>query len=314
LYSRFYTRVLRDLGYFDLKEPFKNLLTQGMVCKETQECPKHGYLFPDEVLEGRCLRCGSPVKTGNILKMSKSKKNVVDPTELVEQYGADTVRMFCLFASPPERDLEWSDQGVEGAHRFLNRVWRLLSDNIDKISNVPVYPGSPPLAGALKDLHRKTHETIKKVTDDIEDRFHFNTAISAVMELVNDVYRYLNSTQENNDQAWSVIREAVEISVALLSPVVPHITEEMWRMLGQQDCLLNAEWPAFREDALEVERRLVVLQVNGKLRSRIEVPASFNRKQIEAAALEDERLKHFIGGRKIRKVIVVQQKLVNVVV
>ncbi len=314
LYSRFYTRVLRDLGYFDLKEPFKNLLTQGMVCKETHECPKHGYLFPEEVLEGKCLRCGSPVKTGNILKMSKSKKNVVDPSELVERYGADTVRMFCLFASPPERDLEWSDQGVEGAHRFLKRVWRLVSDNVDEISRVPMYHGSPKLAGALKELHRKTHETIKKVTDDIEDRFHFNTAISAVMELVNDVYGCLNSDQEKDDQAWSVIREAVESTVALLSPVVPHITEEMWRMLGHHNFLQEAEWPVLREDALEVEKRIVVIQVNGKLRSRIEVPASFNREQIEAAALEDERIKDFVGNGKIRKVIVVQQKLVNVVV
>jgi leucyl-tRNA synthetase len=314
LYSRFYTRVMKDLGYLDFKEPFINLLTQGMVCKETQECPNHGYLFPYEVIDGVCSRCRSPILTGNTLKMSKSKKNVVDPSDLVERYGADTVRMFCLFASPPERDLEWSDQGVEGAYRFLNRVWRLITDNINEISKAHVYEGNDPLKGDLKDIHRKTHETIKKVTGDIEDRFHFNTAISAVMELVNDVYRYLNSDQDKGDQAWSVIREAVEMTILLLSPVVPHITEEIWRMLGHEDCLLNVAWPSYREGALEVEKRVVVLQVNGKVRSRVEVPASFTQKEIEAAALGDDRIKHFVGGKKIRKVIVVQQKLVNIVV
>jgi leucyl-tRNA synthetase len=314
LYSRFYTRVMKDLGYLDFKEPFINLLTQGMVCKETQECLTHGYLYPNEVIDGACSRCRSPILTGNTLKMSKSKKNVVDPSDLVEQYGADTVRMFCLFASPPERDLEWSDQGVEGAYRFLNRVWRLITDNIGEISKAPVYDGNAPLKGDLKEIHRKTHETIKKVTGDIEDRFHFNTAISAVMELVNDVYRYLNSGQDKGEQAWPVIREAVEMTVLLLSPVVPHITEEIWRMLGHEDCLLNVAWPSFSEDALEVEKRVVVLQVNGKVRSRLEVPASFTEREIEAAALGDERIRHFVGDKKIRKVIVVQQKLVNIVV
>jgi leucyl-tRNA synthetase len=314
LYSRFYTRVMKDLGYLDFKEPFINLLTQGMVCKETQECPTHGYLFPNEVIDGACSRCGSPIKTGNTLKMSKSKKNVVDPSELVDRYGADTVRMFCLFASPPERDLEWSDQGVEGSYRFLNRVWRLIIDNIEEISKARLYKGDTPVKGDLKEIHRKSHETIKKVTGDIEDRFHFNTAISAVMELVNDVYRYLNSEQDKEDQTWPVIREAVEVTVLLLSPVVPHITQEIWRMLGHEDCLLDVAWPSYSEGALEVEKRLVVIQVNGKVRSRIELPVSFTEKEIEEAALGDDRIRHFIGDKKIRNVIVVQQKLVNIVV
>ncbi|MFC1532079.1 leucine--tRNA ligase [Thermodesulfobacteriota bacterium] len=314
LYSRFYTRVLKDFNYLDIEEPFTNLLTQGMVCKETQECPNHGYLFPYEVKDGRCLQCQSPAMTGNTVKMSKSKKNVVDPAELVEKYGADTVRMFCLFASPPERDLEWSDQGVEGAYRFLNRVWRFVTDNLEEILKVPLYKGDDSLTGDLKDIHRKTHETIKKVTTDIEERFHFNTAISAVMELVNDAYRYLNNDQEKGDSAWSVIRETVEAMVLLLSPVAPHITEEMWRMLGHETSLLNVRWPSYREEALEVEKKLVVLQVNGKVRSRIEVPSSFIKKEIEAAALEDERIKRFIGNKEVKRVIVVRQKLVNVVV
>jgi leucyl-tRNA synthetase len=314
LYSRFYTRVMKDLGYLDFKEPFINLLTQGMVCKETQECPTHGYLFPNEVIDGACSRCGSPIKTGNTLKMSKSKKNVVDPSELVDRYGADTVRMFCLFASPPERDLEWSDQGVEGSYRFLNRVWRLIIDNIEEISKARVYKGDTPVKGDLKEIHRKSHETIKKVTSDIEDRFHFNTAISAVMELVNDVYRYLNSGHDKGDQIWPVIREAAEVTVLLLSPVVPHITQEIWQMLGHEDCLLDVAWPSYSEGALEVEKRLVVIQVNGKVRSRIELPVSFTEKEIEEAALGDDRIRHYIGDKKIRNVIVVQHKLVNVVI
>lgn len=314
LYSRFYTRVLRDFGYLKVKEPFTNLLTQGMVCKETQECPEHGYLYPQEVKEDCCVRCGTRVNTGNTVKMSKSKKNVVDPQPLIDEYGADTVRMFCLFASPPEKDLEWSDRGVDGSYRFLNRIWRLVTDHIDEITKVPVYEGKDSLPDRLKAVHRKTHQTIKKVTDDIENRFHFNTGISAVMELVNEVTQFLNSKEKKDDTAWSIIREAIETSVVLLSPVVPHITEEMWEMLGHDECLITVPWPEYREDALEVENRLIVLQVNGKVRSRIEVPVSYGEDEIEAKALADERIKHFIDGKPVRKVIVVQKKLVNVVV
>jgi leucyl-tRNA synthetase len=314
LYSRFYTRVLRDFGYLKVSEPFTNLLTQGMVCKETQECPKHGYLYPNEIKDHRCTYCQSEIIIGNTVKMSKSKRNVVDPEDLLDRYGADTVRMFCLFASPPERDLEWNDQGVEGSFRFLNRVWRLVVDHLKEISRVPTYDGEEPLSGHLKNLHRKTHETIKKVTNDIEDRFHFNTAISAIMELVNEVNKYLNSDQDREDLACSVVREAVESTVVLLSPVVPHITEECWRMLGHDESLLTVPWPSYKAEALEVEKWLIVIQVNGKVRSRIEVPTSFNSKEIEAEALNDERIRRFVGEKPIKKVIVVQNKLVNVVV
>ncbi|MBN1850892.1 MAG: leucine--tRNA ligase [Deltaproteobacteria bacterium] len=314
LYSRFFTRVLNDFGYVNVKEPFSNLLTQGMVCKETQECPVHGYLFPHEVKDGRCIKCDSPIIIGNTVKMSKSKKNVVDPTELVDQYGADTVRMFCLFASPPERDLEWSDQGVEGSFRFLQRMWRLITDHMEAISRVKPYQGQDSLPAYLQDIHRKTHETIKRVSIDIEDRFHFNTAISAVMELINDVTRYLNSDQAMNDQAWSVIREAVEATILLLSPVVPHITEELWQMLGNHSSTLMSPWPRYQEEALQVEKILLVVQVNGKVRSRIEIPASYSDKEIETAALKDDRVLKFVGDQKIKKVIVVKKKLVNVVI
>jgi len=314
LYSRFYTRVLRDFGYLKVSEPFTNLLTQGMVCKETQECPTHGYLYPAEVKDGLCVHCGCKVLTGNTVKMSKSKRNVVDPEALIDRYGADTVRIFCLFASPPERDLEWSDQGVEGSFRFLNRVWRLVDEGLEGFSGISPYGGREPLSGPLKEIHRKTHQTIRKVTNDIEDRFHFNTAISAVMELVNEVNRYPGNWEKMSDLESAVIREAVETTVILLSPVVPHICEEMWRMLGHKTSPLSVPWPAYREEALEVEKKLVVVQVNGKVRSRIEVASSLNDEEIEAEALKDEKIQRHIGSKPIRKVIVVRQKLVNVVI
>jgi leucyl-tRNA synthetase len=314
LYSRFYTRVLRDFGYLNISEPFTNLLTQGMVCKETEECPEHGYLYPTEVTDGKCVYCQAEVIRGNTVKMSKSKKNVVDPQELIDRYGADTVRMFCLFASPPDKDLEWSDQGVEGSYRFLNRIWRLVTLNLESMSGVSAYTGGGTLTGQIRALHRKTHETIKKVTGDIENRFHFNTAISAVMELVNDVNQFLSSNEKKNDTAWSVVREAVEATVVLLSPVAPHITEELWQMLGHARSLIDVSWPIYHAAALQVETRQIVLQVNGKVRSRIEVPASHDEKAIKKAALEDERVRQFVGGKEIKRVIVVQKKLVNVVV
>jgi leucyl-tRNA synthetase len=314
LYSRFFTRVLRDFGEVTYGEPFTNLLTQGMVCKETQECPRHGYLYPKDVGEGRCTLCGSPVTVGPTLKMSKSKKNVVDPEDLIGRYGADTVRMFCLFASPPEKDLEWSDQGVEGSFRFLNRIWRMVEENRDAIKNASLYDGKETLAGDLKDVHRKSHQTIKKVSSDIEDRFHFNTAISAVMELVNDVNRILGSDLTKDTLFWSVIKEAVETTIVLLSPVVPHITEELWQMLGHKRSLLLTPWPAFREEALEVEKRLVVVQVNGRVRDRMEMPAHYAEEEIEAEALKSERVQSFITGKAVKRVIVVGQKLVNIVV
>jgi len=314
LYSRFYTRVLRDLGYISVSEPFTNLLTQGMVCKETQECPEHGYLYPEEVTEGKCSICGKEVIIGNTVKMSKSKKNVVDPQSMIDAYGADTVRMFCLFAAPPEKDLEWSEQGVEGAYRFLNRLWHLVVENLERVETVGVYDGNEPIDGPVRSLHRKTHQTIKRVTNDIENRFHFNTAIAAVMELINEVNQFLHGNQEKDEIAWSVVREAIETAMVLLSPVVPHITEELWHMLGHENFLLTQPWPRYDPKALEEEKRLVVLQVNGKVRSRIELPASCDDKEIEEAALSDERVKRFVGDKQVKKVYVIKKKLVNVVV
>jgi leucyl-tRNA synthetase len=314
LYSRFYTKTLRDMGYLQIDEPFTNLLTQGMVCKETFKCQEHGYLFPDEVNEGKCIYCGKVAQIGGSVKMSKSTKNVIDPQKLVDRYGADTVRMFCLFASPPERDLEWSNEGVEGARRFLNRVWRLVVHNSQILSNVQSYDAMQSISPDLQAIHRKTHQIIKKVTEDIEDRFHFNTAISAIMELFNTVNQLMSSGKEISQIGFSVIKEAIDAMVKLLHPIVPHITEELWRTLGHNESLANVSWPQYREEALKKETSLVVLQVNGKLRSRIEIPASLTEKEIQDLALKDERVQHFIHEKEIKKVIVVQNKLVNVVI
>ena len=314
LYSRFYTKVLRDMGYLTSDEPFTNLLTQGMVCKETVRCSEHGYLYPEEVKEGRCIHCDSEIEIGSSVKMSKSTKNVIDPQKLIDRYGSDTVRMFCLFASPPERDLEWSDEGVEGSWRFLNRLWRLISENREYLFAVRPYDGSSALTPVLKDMYGKTHETIKKVTEDIEERFHFNTAISAIMELFNKVSQFLNTVDEPSEIAWAVMREAVDTMLILLHPIVPHITEELWAALGDADSLATYSWPTYTEKALEKETRLVVVQVNGKVRSRIEVPVAYDDGEIQDQALHDARILRFTNDKEIKRVIVVQKKLVNIVV
>ncbi len=282
LYSRFFTKVLRDMGYLDVDEPFTNLLTQGMVIKDGA-------------------------------KMSKSKGNVVDPDDMIRAYGADTVRLFCLFAAPPEKELEWSDQGVEGASRFLGRVWRLVMDHLEELKAASPYDGSAELPSPLKALHRKTHQTIKKVTEDIEQRFHFNTAIAAIMELVNEIYAVPEGARESSAY-WPVLREAVDAVVLLLSPMAPHIAEELWERLGHAPSISKVPWPKWREEALKAEEILVVVQVNGKLRSRLTVPADSSNEDLEKAALTDPKIQQFIEGKTIRKVIVVPKKLVNIVV
>ncbi len=317
LYSRYFTRVLRDFGLVDYKEPFTHLLTQGMVCKETIRCPDHGFLYREEVVpqeKGQtCKYCGKQVEVGRIEKMSKSKRNVVDPNTLIEKYGADTLRLFCLFAAPPERDLDWSDQGVEGAYRFLTRVWRLVAENVDRLQDVKPFDGGEVLVGAPKTLYRKTHQTIKRVTNDIETRFHFNTAISAVMELVNTV-QALKEDLLSDAMGLPVLRSAVETVVVLLSPIVPHISDELWETLGHCESVLEISWPAYREDAIEEDQILIVLQVNGKVRSRLNVASDIEEEMIKKAAMADERVAARVAGRRVKKVIVVQRKLVNIVV
>jgi len=313
LYARFYTKVLRDLGVIDVDEPFTNLLTQGMVCKESTRCPEHGYLLPSEVREGKCVQCGKEVVVGKTEKMSKSLKNVVDPDYLIREYGADTVRVFCLFAAPPEKDLEWSDQGVEGSFRFISRIWRIVADYGDDIRNVAPFDGKAELEDALKTLRRKTHQTIKKVTRDIEDRFHFNTAISAVMELLNALYA-LERPAQDNAVALGVVREAIETILLLMAPLIPHVAEEMWSLLGRRENLADMPWPKFDSSAASEEEITIVIQVNGKVRSRISVSVDEDEEQVKAMALADEKTAKFIAGKKVLKQFYVPKRLVNIVV
>ncbi len=280
LYSRFFARVLRELGLVRDKEPFTRLLTQGMVIKDGA-------------------------------KMSKSRGNVVDPEYLVSKYGADTARMFCLFASPPERDLEWSDQGVEGSFRFLNRVWRLVYENHHWIKDARPYDGKTPIDRDLKMLHQKVHKTIKKVGEDIE-RFHFNTAISAIMELVNALYLF-KPEKGGDSRERSVFREAVEATILLLSPFVPHVAEELWEALGRNESIIKTPWPDYDRDAIVEEEVLVVIQVNGKVRDRVTVPSSMGEEEIKGVALERERIRRLIHDKAVQRVIVVPNKLINIV-
>jgi leucyl-tRNA synthetase len=313
LYSRFYTKMLRDFGVLGFDEPFTNLLTQGMVCKETMRCKEHSYLFPDEVVDGKCVQCQNEVTIGKTEKMSKSLKNVVDPDYLIKKYGADTVRIFCLFAAPPEKDLEWSDQGVEGSFRFLNRAWRIVLDYLDDIRDVRPFEGAEELDDSLKNLRRKTHQTIRKVTRDVEERFHFNTAISAVMELVNTLY-LIQRPESRDKRALAVIREAIETIILLMAPIVPHITEELWSLIGYNSNLADAPWPVYDHGVAAEEEITIVIQVNGKVRSRIIVPADEDGEAIKSLALNDEKIVKFISGKKVIKSIYVPKKLVNIVI
>ncbi|NOS35797.1 MAG: class I tRNA ligase family protein, partial [Deltaproteobacteria bacterium] len=264
-----------------------------------------------EVEDGRCGRCGEEVEIGAIEKMSKSKLNTIDPDTIIERYGADTTRLFTLFAAPPERDLEWSDDGVEGSSRFIGRVWRLVDDNMDSLKEGAAYDGSGELEGYLREMHGLTHRTIKKVTEDIQRRFHFNTAISSIMELVNALYQWKGG---RSDQAASVLRESVDAVVLLLSPFAPHLCEELWERLGNVDPLYSSRWPSYREEALKVDEVLIVVQINGKMRLRITVPAEAGEELVKEAALSDPKMEEWIGDREIRKVIYVPKRLMNLVV
>lgn len=278
LYARFFTKVINDLELIDLKEPFKNLLTQGMVLKDGA-------------------------------KMSKSKGNVVSPEEIIQKYGADTARLFVLFAAPPERDLEWSDQGVEGCFRFLNRVWRLA---VEAKENNLFNSSADEMSKDDKHLRFMIHNTIKRVTEDIEGRFNFNTAISAVMELVNDLYKY----KENNKAAiqGSLLKEGISTVIILLAPFAPHITEELWQLIDGEGSVHQLDWPQYDPNALIKDEIEVVLQINGKLRDKITIPAEITREEMEKLAMENERIQAMLAGAEIVKVIAVPKKLVNIVV
>ncbi|WP_297527595.1 leucine--tRNA ligase [Thiohalobacter sp.] len=322
LYARFYHKLLRDEGLVHSDEPFTRLLTQGMVVAETfyreDEAGRRNWYNPAEVeverddkgriIGARLKADGQPVQVGGIEKMSKSKNNGVDPQQLIDRYGADTVRLFTMFAAPPDQSLEWSDAGVEGAFRFLKRLWKLVA------AHVAAGPVPALEAGALneaqKALRRQTHDTIAKVSDDIGRRYTFNTAIAAVMELINALSRF----EDESPQGRAVMHEACETVVLLLSPIVPHICHELWKALGHEDPVVDAAWPKADPAARVQDEIQLVVQVNGKVRARILVPAAADREQVEAAALADANVQRFIEGKPLRKVILVPGKLVNLVV
>jgi len=311
LYSRFFTRVLRDLGVLSYDEPFKNLLTQGMVCKETWKCSEHDWLFPEEVKDGCCINCGKPVTKGRVEKMSKSKKNVMDPDALIKRYGADTVRLFSLFAAPPEKDLEWSDKGVEGAFRFLRKIWGIVykcrpeaKDFSNVTSALPNFRASA--------LVRKTHQTIKKVTEDIEKDYHFNTAIAALMELVNETASPASGNPETSKE-WAEINFAVKNVLLMIAPFAPHISEELWGAIGEKNSIFEYQWPVWEDDLAKEDEIELVIQVNGKLRAKLLVPSGLSDDDAKKRALEDQKVMEILAGKEVRKVVVVKGRLVNIV-
>ncbi|MDO8746062.1 MAG: leucine--tRNA ligase, partial [Thermodesulfovibrionales bacterium] len=306
LYARFFTRVIKDLGIINSPEPFTNLLTQGMVGKETLKCPEHGWLFPEDVKDEKCVKCGKAVERGRVEKMSKSKKNVIDPDHLINKYGADTSRLFSLFAAPPERDLEWSDQGVEGAYRFLNRIWGIVYKYRCQVSGARCQKLKPNSSLLL----RKTHQTIKRVTNDIEREYHFNTAIAALMELVND----LSSFEPKTEDDLNTFRFSIETLILLLSPFSPHISEELWASMCNKKSILEEGWPSWDENIAKEEEIELVIQINGKVKAKIMIPAGLSDDEVRKKALNEPKTQEIIGKKALKKVFIVKGKLVNIVI
>lgn len=276
LYARFFTKAFKDMGMLSFDEPFKNLLTQGMVLKDGT-------------------------------KMSKSKGNVVSPIDIIDEYGADTARLFVLFAAPPERDLDWSEQGVEGCFRFLNRVYRL----VEELSSIAKEDQElNELSKEDKAMRFTIHSTLKKVTEDLSEKFGFNTAISALMELINEMYKYKELENKNN----YVIKEGIETIITILSPFAPHIGEELWQMIGKEGSIFDISWPKYDETALVKDEIEVVVQINGKVRGKLSISSNVSKEEMEKIATEDEKIKSLIEGKEIVKIVAVPKKLVNIVV
>jgi leucyl-tRNA synthetase len=302
LYARFFTKMLRDFGYVSVDEPFNNLLTQGMVTMETSKCEEHGWLLPSEVTsDNLCSKCQNPIVRGRVEKMSKSKKNVVDPMKYIEKYGADTVRFFMLSDSPPERDLEWSDSGVEGSGKFVKKVWRIISSHIESNDKGTGNPGK-------SSIRKTAHKTIKKVTVDIE-RFHFNTAIAEIRVLFNE----LSSFKPKSQSDMVDYSQAIKIAVQLISPFTPHMAEELWSLLGETDLLTTYPWPKHDESLLVEDSFLLVIQVNGKVRDKVEASIGATKEEIEKLVLSNSKIQEYISGKTVRKFIYVPKRLANVV-
>jgi leucyl-tRNA synthetase len=319
LYSRFIVKVLHDAGEVGFKEPFKGLFTQGMICKKSYWCPTcRKHVYPEEETETKCPECGKEQVRVSLEKMSKSKGNVVPPEPLIEKYGADTLRLYTLFIGPPQKDAEWNDRAVAGGYRFLSRLWNRVAGREEDLRSVPTQePRLSALAPDEAALFRKTHQTIMKVTDDIEKFWHFNTAISAVMELMNmadDFEPGPRSEDPKFAQRFNVFRFALESAVRLLSPFVPHVAEELWEMMGHKPTVFNVLWPKYDPAAIVADEIELPVQINGKLRSHVTVPADASDDEVRQRTLDDEKVKKTIGAAKVRRVIVVPKKLVNVVV
>ncbi|OEY67858.1 leucine--tRNA ligase [Marinobacter sp. X15-166B] len=326
LYARFFHKLLRDVGLVTSSEPFKRLLTQGMVLAETyyREDSNGGiqWIPPADVIterddKGHVISArhkddGQPVIAGGVTKMSKSKNNGIDPQAIIDRFGADTVRLFIMFAAPPEQSLEWSDSGVEGANRFLRRLWRMVTEHTGGGPTPAVEVAA--LNDAQKAVRRKTHQTIAKVSDDVSRRLTFNTAIAAVMELLNEVSKLNNDAQLKQDrQSRAVTGEALNAAVQMLAPITPHICHSLWFELGHDTPVVDALWPVADPEAMVKSEIQIVLQVNGKVRAKVDVPADIDKPALEALAVADENVQRFTEGKTVRKVIVVPGKLVNVV-
>lgn len=309
LYARFFIKVLRDMGYLSFDEPFTNLLTQGMVCKETWRCEKDGWLFYNEVKDGKCLKCSGSAIKGRVEKMSKSKKNVVDPDILNEQYGADTIRLFSVFAAPPENEIEWSENGVEGCFRFINRVFRLVISNIDILKS---YSGEPIFEGEIaKKIIRTTHATIKKVTYDIA-KFQLNTAVSAIMEMVNTLYLENGNLKNDNDK--KAFADSLNKLITILSPFTPHVTEELNELAENKTFIAQSKWPTYNEKYTISEEIVIVVQINGKVRANFNFPRDIEENAVLDTVLNDSKVQSYINEKEIVKKIFIKNKLVSLVV
>lgn len=319
IYTRYWTKVMRDLGLVSIDEPVKRLLTQGMVCKLTYRCEVHEWLHPEEVIDDKtCAKCGRPVIVGDLEKMSKSKKNALDPVPMIKKYGADALRLFELFAGPPEKDMEWTDAGIEGTARYLQRVWRIVHKWQPKI--IPASDRRATitdLADHQRLLQRRTHQIIRSITENFEERLHMNTCISSLMELTNEIYTFDQAVERNGAATpidVRIARQAIEALVRMLVPFSPHIAEELWDALGHPDGLIKAQWPEFDPVLAREEKIEVAVQVNGKLRSRIYAAATASEDELRQAALANDKVVAATEGHQVVKVIVVPGKLVNIVV
>ncbi len=314
LYARFYTKALRDLGVVHVDEPFTRLLTQGMVCHETYQLDGE-WVYPADVEDGVHKATGRPVDVGRVEKMAKSRNNTVDPLAMIARYGADTARLFVLFAAPPPKDVMWSTAGVDGSFRFLSRVWRLAVRRADQLATVAPYDGDgSDLSTAARDFRRSIHTTIERVTHDIDQRLQLNTAIAAVMELVNEAYKFDASADiDAGGTDAAVLSEGVEIVVRLLSPFAPHIADELWERLGREGLVEDVAWPEHDAAMLEVDTVTLAVQVKGKRRAEVTVPADADKAAIEAAARAIPNVAKFVGDAEPRRVIVVPGRLINII-